>query len=54
MLTKNNLISISFELEAKAVAFIAEEDDEGAGVCFRDLKPEYTKALRPEESGGLV
>ena len=54
MPTKNNLISISFALEAKGVAFIAEEDDQGAGVRFRDLKLEYTKTLRPEESGGLV
>ena len=54
MPTKNNLISISFALEAAGVAFIAEEDDQGAGVRFRDLKLEYTKTLRPEESGGLV
>ena len=48
---KNNIISITCALEAAGVAFI-QEDNQGVGVRFRELKLEYTRTLRPV-AGGL-
>ena len=50
---KNNLVSIVSALEAAGVAFI-QEDDAGAGVRFRQVELEYSKAVKPSNDGIII
>jgi transcriptional regulator with XRE-family HTH domain len=50
---RNNLVSIISALEAAGVEFIPE-NGEGAGVRFRKVELEYSKAVKPSGDGIII
>jgi transcriptional regulator with XRE-family HTH domain len=50
---RNNLVSIISALEAAGISFIPD-DEGGAGVRFRKVEIEYSKAVKPKDDGIVI